>query len=562
MKRGKTVILLMTVLLTFAVLFFGIEELCQQNVPVCVEIDSEGGTETIQCVERGGRRYVFFPGYARIDQARFRTNFLCNVYINGQKVSENANCADFPLDTKMEMQTLSMNQENWETVIFLQSANVPTMYIDVASGNMDHIHAKKGNEESGTMRLYAADGTLMHASAVESLKGRGNATWEWCEKKPYSLCLSEEADLLGMGSANNWVLLANAYDVSNIRNKIAYDLARDAGMLYTPQCQWVDVYLNGSYAGLYLLSERNEIHPERVDIPADTSFLVSWELESRMISQGYPYVITERGRALRIRHSAFSLSKVQQMWQSVENAICAENDIDPVTGKHWRELIDLDSWAMLFLLDEISGDYDGGGNSKFFYYNESDGSGKIYAGPMWDKDVTFSGKYWPVKSPSGLAATRWPGQMFTLLAEKEEFSHRVAELYQTVFLPLLKKVMDTGIDDYTQQIARAAYVNAARWELDDPEEASRSVADYLREHTDILEDYWCKQEAFCKVLVYDVYTEIAGSFLIRPGDCLPELPWYEGCGYYLEGTDILFDVSQPIWEDAVILVDEAAAHGS
>lgn len=560
MKRGKPAILLMTVLLVVIIGAFGIVELRNQDFPFVVVVNSDGMQEELRCVELNGEYYVFLPSYVQREQTYFRTNFLNRVYIEGKRLTEKISCGEFPLDTELEMQVLSLNYEDWRDVTFLQSGNVPTMYIDVASGSMDHIHAKKGNKEPGMMRLYSVGGRLENVAVVESLQGRGNSTWQWREKKPYSLCLSEQTDLLGMGMANRWVLLANAFDDSQIKNKIAYDLARDAGMIYTPECQWVDLYLNGSYAGLYLLSERNEIHPERVDIPAESSFLVSWEPESRMIAQGYPYVVTERGRSIRIHHSGVDLEKLEELWQSTENAIYAEDGIDPVTGKHWQELIDLDSWVMQFLIDEISADYDAGINSKFFYYNEDEESGKIYAGPVWDKDDTFATGNWVAEPPNSLVASRFPGTIFAVLFEKEEFFDRMAQLYESIFLPLLKAQNHSGIDTYREQIMQAAYSNAIRWDTDNPEEACRIVADFLAERTEILEDYWCNDEEFCVVSVHDACAGGIGKFLVRPGDYLPEIPMYEGCGYFLEGTDIQFDILQPITADADIVLEELSKH--
>ena len=71
------------------------------------------------------------------------------------------------------------------------------------------------------MRLYTADGKLDAEAVVESLQGRGNSTWLWREKKPYSLRLSGETDLLGMGQASNWILLADAFDLSLLNNKLS-----------------------------------------------------------------------------------------------------------------------------------------------------------------------------------------------------------------------------------------------------------------------------------------------------------------------------------------------------
>lgn len=555
MKRGKLGILLLTALFAAIVVLFGRNEIDMRDFPFSVIVASDGMIEELHSIKIGGERYIFFPSYAGREKAQIQINPNYQVYIDGQRISQHHPCTDFPANQELDLYFRYGEEETYETVTFLQSANVPTMYIDVKSGKMDYIHAEKGNKESGVMRLYSVDGQLENMVVVESIKGRGNSTWQWRDKKPYSLRLSTETDLLGMGLANRWILLANAFDASLLKNKIAYDLARDAGMPYSPDCQFVDLYLNGEYVGLYLLSERNEVHPERVDIPAESSFLVSWESEHRMITQEYPYVKTDRGTTVRIHQSAFPLEEVERMWKSVENAIFAEDGIDPLTGKHWEKLIDLDSWAMLFLIDEISGDYDGGSISKFFYYNENDGTGKIYAGPVWDKDDTFATGNWSVTPPNSIVASRRYGTMFHAIFEKEAFSSRVTELYQSVFLPLLKELYNSGVEEYADQISQAAKLNAKRWDLACAAEASLVVRDFLGERMAFLDAYWERKEDFCNVKFIDSYEGEVGEFAVRPGEYLPEIPQYEGYGWFIEGTDMLFDVSQPVYESAVIILN-------
>ena len=260
------------------------------------------------------------------------------------------------------------------------------MYIDTGSGSMDYIHAVKGNEEPGTIRLYDADGNMTLTEVVDSIKGRGNATW-LRSKKPYSITLSSQAGPLGMEEATRWILLANAYDYSHLRNKLAYQFAREAGLSFSPDCQWTDLYLNGEYVGLYLLCERNEVHPSRVDIPRNNSFLVSIELHDRLESQNYAFAQTQSGTSFRIHHAGMEIAQIQQLLQSVENALFAEDGIDPVTGKSWNQLIDVDSWARKYLVEEIFANYDAGSVSQYFYYT---GDGKLYAGPVWDFDNTLA----------------------------------------------------------------------------------------------------------------------------------------------------------------------------
>jgi len=565
MKQGKPIILLLTIFFAAVVVVFGRVELRKWNFPFSVEVISGNAKEELRCIEIDEEYYVFLPSYAEREKTHFLTNFLYRVYIDDQLLTAETTCADFPVNTKLKLYFRSLDHDGQRTVTILQSANVPTMYIDTASGQIDHIHAQKGNKESGTMRLYSVDGQLENMVVVESLQGRGNSTWKFSNKKPYSLRLSAETDLLGMGSANRWVLLANSFDGSHLKNKMVYDLAENAGMPYAPNGQWMDLYLNGSYAGLYLLSERNEIHPNRVDLPAESSFLVSWELEHRMLAQGYPYVKTERGTAIRVHQSALALEEIQNLWQSVENAVFAEDGIDPITGKPWDELIDLDSWAMLFLIDEISGDYDGGAISKFFYYSEQDGSGKIYAGPVWDKDDSLAKDHWTVSSPNAIIASRsyekngveW--RLFAGLYQKEAFSSRVTEIYQRTILPLMEELYMSGIEEYESQISQAAWVNGKRWNQEYTKESSLVIRDYIRKRMDFFDAYWIKKEEFCHIKVGDPYNSAYGEFTygefaVRPGEYLPELPQYEGFDWFAVDSDRPFDVSQPVYENVYIML--------
>ena len=57
-----------------------------------------------------------------------------------------------------------------------------------------------------------------------------------------------------MGSDKHWILLANYYDISMLRNKFTYWLGNVLGLEYTPKCEFVNVVMNGKYLGSYYLS--------------------------------------------------------------------------------------------------------------------------------------------------------------------------------------------------------------------------------------------------------------------------------------------------------------------
>ena len=98
------------------------------------------------------------------------------------------------------------------------------------------------------------------------MRGRGNVTWGYADKKPYKIKFEKKQDILGMGKNKHWALLANRFDGSMLRNRLACYMADQLGMEYTPKMLPVDLVINGEYMGSYYLSELVRVGKNRVDI--------------------------------------------------------------------------------------------------------------------------------------------------------------------------------------------------------------------------------------------------------------------------------------------------------
>lgn len=101
-------------------------------------------------------------------------------------------------------------------------------------------------------------------SGTAYIRLRGNST-AGLTKKPYKLKLETKTDLLGMGKSKHWVLLANAIDLTNLRNKMLQSLAGSFG-LDSMKSELVSLVWNGKYMGVYELCEQVRIGKTRVDI--------------------------------------------------------------------------------------------------------------------------------------------------------------------------------------------------------------------------------------------------------------------------------------------------------
>lgn len=555
MKYGKITVLLFTAVLTVVAVAVWYHAPEGEDLPLTASLGSE---ELVCWTGDSQNHYFFLPSHASLAQLQLHTGGFGDLALDGVELVEGMSCGDFSLGIPYRL--------TWSGVVvgnltFLQSANVPSLFLDVASGSMDYLHQDKAHRESGTLRLFTSQGALAYSGRLDSVSGRGNSTWGM-SKKPYSLTLSQAADLLGMGAAQNWVLLADSMDASHLRNYLAFSYAEAVGLAYTPQCQWVDLYLNGEYAGLYLLSERNEIHPERVDLSAGQRFLVSKDYEWRLEAQGRSYVMTQGNVALRIYDGSMPPDAILTIFQQLEDAILSPDGTDPATGQSWQDLLDLDSWAGKYLVEELLGNVDGGVLSQYFYY---DGEGKVFAGPVWDFDLAMANtSAYPYPAPNMFYVNRegvYGSPWFAALYRDETFYRRVVTLYETLYRPVLAEYVDARIDDYARQIAQAAILDGIRWpEQADPGQETQSIKAYLQARMEVLDRLWLQEEPY--VTFYADYGDGAlYCYALRPGDLPPQLPETD-CGWQVRGTGEAFDLSQPVYEDVQIAVrpaPEAAA---
>lgn len=561
---GKWMICAVTLVLTGLILLCGRmdplpEEAQRQELPFSVKL-REGEENHSLWYDSQGTFYAFLPAYAEPENLTLIPNPGSGVLLDGYSPEE---LPGIVWDKEYSLQW--QDREQTYKVVFLKSENLPALYVDVRSGNMDYIHAAKGNEEPGSARLYGADGVTAFSGSLQAVKGRGNATWDQ-EKKPYTLQLRGEADLLGMGSAANWILLPNCMDSSNVRNKLILDYALEMGLAFTPQCRWVELYLNGEYAGLYLLCEKNEVHPQRVDIPRDTGFLISREKTDRVLAQDFSYVTTRSGAYLRVHHSDGDLAALQGKLQALENALTAASGTDPDTGVHWLDMIDLDSWVQKYLLEEISGNLDAGAISQFLY---SDGSGKIFAGPAWDYDMSAGNRRtWQIDTPNMLYAGRphlWSGEdtssWFYHLSQKPEFRRRLEELYTQTFRPGILRMLEEDLTSCQQQIRQAARLNSIRWSGEDTGEKIAALRTYLEQRIAFLDSIWLEGKPYHTVEIW-IREHILACYAVADGETVPfrEVPYgtetivYEG--WYDAQKNIPFDFSAPITGDTLVYLKE------
>lgn len=241
----------------------------------------------------------------------------------------------------------------------------------------------------GSFSLTADDGRRIAEDSFR-IRGRGNQSW-MAKKKSYKLKFDSKVCLMDPSSgdtkAKDWVLIANHGDKSLIRNHVAMSAARVLdGIEWVPYTELVEVYLNGEYRGVYLLSEQVEVAKKRVNITDgeidDPGFLI--ELDSYASGEYNREFFTLEDRRYTVKSDCASSDQVIAMKLHLETLLnmAREGDREKI-----EEYFDLSSLIDTYLLYEFSKNPDVDWSSFFMYFKEP--HGKLYFGPPWDFDIAF-----------------------------------------------------------------------------------------------------------------------------------------------------------------------------
>jgi len=416
--------------------------------------------------------YVFLPAFADLRNISIHTNGK-HVNLGSNQYRRYSIVENIDLNTKYEFLIQDRNQEilTDSTIKFMQSSNIPALFINTHTGTMDYIHADQEHRESASMKLVNTDGTLDYAGRIQHITGRGNTSWVEV-KRGYGINLLYDVDLLGMGEGTTWSLVANYVDRSHIRNTLTFDLSRSVGLECTPNLRFVDLYLNNEFVGLYLLKERVEIAPNRIDINESSIHDITggyilelihdsrWEHDTRgFISSRELHMFLRRPRSVTNEQ----INYIANRWQALEDALHDEED-----QYTWMQYIDVTSWAKHFIIDELTRNSDSPFTSKFFYKDLDSVDPLFYAGPIWDRDRTLGvvtiGRNNPARIPVGRYFMPHQAESFWKpLLRKDYFFATKTSLWHDVFLPELEKIIESEIDRLADEIYDAVQMNIIRW---------------------------------------------------------------------------------------------------
>ncbi|MBQ2454083.1 MAG: CotH kinase family protein, partial [Lachnospiraceae bacterium] len=145
-------------------------------------------------------------------------------------------------------------------VQFMFADSVPTMYLTTSENAIDIVdetayEAAEKPHVGSTMMITAPDGSIDVVTDADIYR-HGNTSFDYFDQKPYNLGLQNKMSLLGMTPGRKWVLKSNGqYTTVLMKNRAAFEIARQMGMDSAPESRYINLYINGRYMGLYLLCQ-------------------------------------------------------------------------------------------------------------------------------------------------------------------------------------------------------------------------------------------------------------------------------------------------------------------
>ncbi len=346
-----------------------------------------------------------------------------------------------------------------------------------------------------------ADADGVEDGVLKKIKGRGNTNWKETDKKPFNINFDDKVTI-GDTTAKKFSLVSNAKDSTLLRNSIMYDLANDIGNPYASEQSFIDFFVNGVYRGSYIACQKIELGKSHVvslkdnseDVETDFNFLVEvdvWNYANDTYfksDRGYHVVLKTPDLEDFDANSAdwqVRYDYIKDTYQKLEDALYKGTLADI------EAIIDIESLAQQYLLQDFGKNCDGGYTSTFFTYNAEEG--KFYAAPIWDCDSclgavdvrrdgcstsTSDHTGWTTRTATYNRTHNPLAQAFYVrgtTSQGETFEDICGRLWNEDFVPKIDVLLGNAepddddriksIDDYAAAIERTTSFNYVMWDF-------------------------------------------------------------------------------------------------
>lgn len=241
-----------------------------------------------------------------------------------------------------------------------------------------------------------------------------------------------------------------------LRDLTMFDFAKKLGLDYVPAAKLANLFINGFYNGTYTVTTKVKGNTNGLTMNSG-DFLICLGNPNSENSIGYDHdyrvniIKDDSGEYVPASYVELVYPKPEEATKQTNEYVRSifQNYVDILEGRKEGKLsdvIDLESFAKFYWVQELSMNVDAWCRSDYMYYRKD--TGKLYAGPVWDFEFTFNsgmnddmGNFttpedWMVRNKS----------YYIPLFENEEFVAEVERVYREYDIP---KLMDETVEEFT-----------------------------------------------------------------------------------------------------------------
>jgi hypothetical protein len=544
----------LTVTLIFVVILFGsvIYGRIESHKPfnsISVRLEYPDHTQEISLIKNEDNVFeLYVPGNLELNNVKLVFDGFDELNIGGMKFLTDGSIESLEPGKSYEIKA----KNSKGTIVVYHGSKVASVFLDSQLDIIAMLEKDKDYDVPFTASVYDENGAVDFNSSDKNdrVTSHGNTT-ALLKKLPFEMNFADSHPLLGMGEAQKWILLANAFDQTNLRNRIAFDVSERLGMEKTPESEYVDLYVHGEYQGLYLLSQKGEVD-------RTTNTLICANQVNRIRGKE-DWFITKRGRCIEVLDFNYSdsyLKSAEEKVQKMEASLFSDDE-------SYNGYIDTESWTKRLLIDEVLNNLDAEKSSSYYYWETADENSLIMAGPIWDYDLSLAN----INSKWTYGSDR-PNQYFAYvqtwmpaLMQKSSFKDYVVSYYVEQFRPIVTDYMTGDLINLKERIRLSSEMNYVRWqsrlfEKETLDEAINNMESFLCERMQFLLRLWTTDETYHQV---KVGKDLAAKYIVFDGECFENVPSGEELGidhfsfWVNSSTGKKFDPTEPVTEDITLI---------
>ncbi len=385
----------------------------------------------------------------------------------------------------------------------IKFTNLPIINIDTPNGDIDDIES---NDKTAKFTLYSKNKKASIINSDTYIRIRGGTSTIY-PKKSYRLSLYKENNgdfeqnkisLLGMRKDEDWILDALYVDYSKVRNKLASDLWNQINSYESTSVnndlntEFVEVYINEEYNGLYVLKE---------PVDQKTVQLNKKATNRGVLIKGVDYIETDFSKTTNINSEVYGAYELKYP-NNLKNASYYWNVILSKMQPYYGNKIDtddvinstfeVDNLIDYRLLTAITRAVDNVTVKNIYLSLETSSKTSKIVHTPWDLDQTFSYTW------SGEGITKIDANynnysdLYVLLFEdnapiyNKKVKNRYYELREKV---ITEENINHLIDEYYQSLKYVYHKDSDKWLEFNLEDELQAIKEWTKKRIAFLDQY-------------------------------------------------------------------------